>query len=73
MSILSSMELSGKYCSYLGSDVFVVSHKSNDGRITRECLSSHLCHADERICCGLGGKQYINVIRSMTEEKQNYQ
>ena len=73
MNNLSSAELSGKYCSHLGSDVFVVSHKSNDGLITRECLSSHLCHADERICCGLGGKKFINGIRSMTEEKRNNQ
>lgn len=73
MNNLSSAELSGKYCSHLGSDVFVVSHKSNDGRIVRECLSSHLCHTDERICCGLGGKQYISGIRSTAEEKQNYQ
>ena len=46
-----SGELSGKYCSKLGTSVMVISTEDENGGTKRLCLSSHLCHSDERKTC----------------------
>ena len=47
-------EFSMKYCNGLDDHV-VIMKTEQDGIQNTLCLSSHLCHADERKLCGQGG------------------
>ena len=46
-------ELSGKYCSKLGTNVMVLKTVTDKGEEQRRCLSSHLCHADGEKPCDM--------------------
>jgi|GEM_PF-1313018 len=48
-------DISGKYCSNLGTDVIVMSTTDKNGNLQTRCLSSHLCRSDERMKCSVGG------------------
>ena len=50
-------ELSGKYCSKLGTNVMVISTKTESGETVRRCLSSHLCHSDKKKACDMAEAQ----------------
>lgn len=45
-------ELSGKYCSKLGTNVMVLKTITENGE-QRRCLSSHLCRADGEKPCDM--------------------
>lgn len=61
MDKYSCGELSGKYCSRLGSDVMILSLREKNGNTERRCLSSHLCRKDQRMECGLGNESTTNI------------
>lgn len=65
MDRYSNGELSGKYCSRLGSNVMILSSKDKNGKVDSRCLSSHLCQADHRIECGLGRESAANTNINM--------
>ena len=50
-------ELSGKYCSKLGTNVMVIKTKTESGETRRLCLSSHLCHSDVKKACDMAKNQ----------------
>lgn len=56
-------ELSGKYCSKLGTNVMVISTKTENGETVRHCLSSHLCHSGEKKAC--------DMAKTLKEIKKN--
>lgn len=51
----SNGDISGKYCSNLGTDVVVISTTDENGVRRQKCLSSHLCRKDERMKCSVSG------------------
>ncbi len=53
-------DISGKYCSNLGTDVVVMSTTDKNGVLHRKCLSSHLCRNDERMKCSVAGAENKN-------------
>ena len=58
-------ELSGKYCSKLGTSVMVLKTTKDGNKTERRCLSSHLCHSDERKSCD------VSQIQKEIKNNQN--
>ena len=61
----NSGELSGKFCSKLGTNVMVVSKTDENGTVQRQCLSSHLCRSDGGMRCDMAKIEKENKINNI--------
>ncbi len=67
MSELSQNEIVLQYCPHLHENVTVMCARNDDDLRKSFCLSSHLCHTEERIRCQKRGMHPLPYERFQTE------